>query len=137
MAVTDLEAVARHVAGCVSQLTSVAGAYLYGSVLGELHAHSDIDVALVVPETISDDLMASLQLEAEAQLRLGRWKGHPFHVTVLDPRQPLFSFRPLHEGRLVYVGNEQVLTSFLERVARAYADLYPRHRRAVQEVLEE
>lgn len=127
---------AGYVAERLAAFAEVAGAYLYGSVLGEMHAQSDIDVAVVTMPHVHQRLLDLLALEARIQSRLGRWAGRPLHATVLDPDQPLFSFRPIHEGQLVYVGNDQVLTDFIERVARAYADLAPRYRRALREVLE-
>lgn len=132
----DVRAVAEHVASCASRFPTVAGAYLFGSVLEEMRPDSDIDVAVVVPPQTHRDLLGVLTLEAKLQSALGQWGAHPFHVTVLDPDRPLFSFRPLCEGRLVYVGHEEVLTDFIEQVARRYSELYPRYRQAVKEVLE-
>ncbi|MEW6045085.1 MAG: nucleotidyltransferase domain-containing protein [Bacillota bacterium] len=132
----DLDRVAQHVCGCVARFPAVAGAYLYGSVLARMHPASDIDVAVIVAPGLHTELLQVLTLEAEIESKLGRWEGRPFHVTALDPKRPLFSFRPIHEGRLVYIGDEKALTDFIEQVSRAYADLSPRYRRAVQEVLE-
>lgn len=135
MDAAEIDEVADHVARGLTAFPEVAGAYLYGSVLGQMHGGSDIDVAVVAVTELQKRLLDVLALEAKIQRRLGSWKGHPFHVTVLDPAQPFFSFRPLHDGRLVYIGNDRELTDFIERVARAYADLAPRHRRALHEVL--
>jgi len=132
---SELARVAQYVARQVSAFPEVAGAYLYGSVLDELHAGSDIDVAVVLAPRSVEGLWDELELEVRIQRLLGNWEGHPFHVTALDPLQPLFSFRPIRDGRLVYVGDDTALTDFIEYVSRAYADLAPRHRRAVNEVL--
>ncbi|BAS26129.1 nucleotidyltransferase domain-containing protein [Limnochorda pilosa] len=132
----DLHELAAFIAARLEGLPEVAGAYLFGSVLADFQPQSDIDVALIVDAATQRDLRRTLEVEAEAQLRLGRREDHPFHVTALDPNGWFFSFRVVHSGRLVYLADEERVTNFLEDVTRQHADLYPRYRRALEEVLE-
>ncbi|MEW6227741.1 MAG: hypothetical protein AB1700_06530 [Bacillota bacterium] len=56
---------------------------------------------------------------------------------VLEERDPLFTFKVLRQGRLVYCRDPNRITDVIERVSRAYAELYPRHKMALQETVAE
>jgi len=56
-------------------------------------------------------------------------------VVLLDPDKPLFVFRVIKEGKLVYCRNMDRVTDLIEYVSRRYADLYPRYRKALEEIL--
>lgn len=115
----------------------VAGAYLFGSILGPCRPDSDIDLGLVLePETVPDT-PAGERLEAAIALQLSPVDGHPFDVFLLDPRKPLLAFRVIKEGRLVYARNPERVLDVVEQVSRRYADLYPRYRAALEEIIAE
>ena len=132
----DLEPIVARIRERLPGFSLVAGAYLFGSVLDACRPDSDIDVGLVVDPTVPEPAgWGWAGLEAEVEGALGRVQGHPFHVTVLSPHNVLFSFRVVREGSLVYVRDPEIVTDFIEQVARRYPDLAWRHRRALEEVL--
>lgn len=122
------------------EFPEVAGAYLFGSVLGLCRPDSDIDLGLVChsafPSRGGDPLWRERQ-EARVAGALGRLDGHPFDVVVLDVDDAIFSFKVISTGRLVYVRGEGEITDFIERVAQKYREVYPRYMRALQEITAE
>lgn len=101
----------------------VAGAYVYGSVLGACRPDSDIDVALILQHDPVEPLEDTTDVEVEASL--GRYGSHPYHVVTLRSEQVPFSFRVLQTGRLVYEQDHARVADFIFRVARDYDDLAP------------
>lgn len=131
----DLEPVIRQVQAVLKEFPQVAGAYLFGSVLEPCRPDSDIDLGLVLEPEIEPDTKAGDILASEVAFALQPVNGHPFDVVLLDPDKPLFVFRVMREGKLVYAGNMDRVTDLIEYVSRRYADLYPRYRKALEEVL--
>lgn len=114
------------------QFPDVAGGYLFGSVL-DSDSPRDIDVGLIVSPMGERDAM---RLEANVAQALGTVNGKTFDVSVLSPRDVFFAMSVLCKGRLVYETDADAVTDFIERVSRLHAELSPRHRRALDEVIE-
>jgi len=136
----DLETIAEKVQEVLPAFPEVAGAYLFGSALGPCRPDSDIDLGLIVddsrvPVSPHDPLRREREEERIA-MALGYIQGHPFHVTILDSDEAIFSFRAVASGRLVYLRDEPLLTTFLERVALRYRETHPRYMRALHEIAE-
>gem|GEM_PF-377117 len=115
----------------------VAGAYLFGSVLGPCRPDSDIDLGLILEPGIRPDGAEGYHLEAAMALYLPPFQGHPFDIVLLDPGKPIFVFRVIREGKLVYCRNWDRVTDVMEFVSRRYAELYPRYRAALEEIVAE
>lgn len=131
----SFEAVREAALRVLPRYPQVAAAIFFGSALGDCRPDSDLDIALVpFPETIQTAGWGP-EWVGQAERELGSLGRHPFHLTLLDRRQPIFSFRVLKEGRLVYVRDEDALYSFVERVARLYGEWAPRYQRALQEAV--
>ncbi len=111
----------------------VVGGYLFGSIL-DSDSPRDIDVGLVVTPI---DETEAIRLENRVAAALGTLCGKAFDVSVLSKRDPFFATSVLRRGRLVYQTNADAVTDFIEHVSRVSAELYPRYRRALEEVLEE
>lgn len=139
----DLETCSERIRDACSARTDIAAAYVFGSALSLCRPNSDIDVAVIIkrrPEAAESpkaELRQALLLEAGLERQLGSMKTHDFHVTALDADEPFFAMEAISSGRLVYVGDVDIFTDFLEVVARRYADEHPRYERALREVLEE
>lgn len=130
------EAIGRVLSGVLPRFPEVAGAVLFGSALGECRPDSDIDVGLILcPSVAEPHGWGFAGLESRVERELGTVEGHPFEVTVLRRDRPLFSFKVWKEGRPLYLRDEEAVLDFVERVSRSHAELAPRHRRALREVL--
>ncbi|TDA67773.1 MAG: nucleotidyltransferase domain-containing protein [Clostridia bacterium] len=115
----------------------VAGAYLFGSALEECRPDSDVDLGLVLfPEVKEPPGYGFISLEARIEGELPRLAGHRFDVNVLRPNDVIFSFKVISTGQMIYAADVEVVTDFVEAVARRYADIGYRYRRALEEALE-
>lgn len=140
MASIPLELIAERVQEKLRALPEVAGAYLFGSAVGEDPAAGDadtigdIDIGLVM-RTFDERDAERLSLQVEGLL--GSIDGKAFHVTVLDEREVPFVMKVLREGRLVHAADIDMVADFIERVSLAWREIGLRYLRARSEVLEE
>jgi len=49
----------------------------------------------------------------------------------------IFSFQVIKEGKLIYCRDPDRIADVLENVSRCYAEVYPRYRQALNEIMEE
>jgi predicted nucleotidyltransferase len=107
-------------------------AYLYGSsVTGQMTPFSDVDVALVVGETIRP--LSRLKLTLRVQLALADRCGiENADVRVIDDAPLVFRGRLVSDGVLVYARDEGVRVAFETATRMQYFDYLPIHR-ALQE----
>lgn len=133
----NLEPVVERVKMVLRDFPQVAGAYLFGSILDPCRTDSDIDLGLVLEPGIKPDSMEGDRLEATIALSLPPVEGHPFDIVLLNPDKPLFVFRVIKDGKLIYCRNMERITDVMEYVSRRYGDLYPRYRIALEEILAE
>lgn len=115
----------------------VAGAYIFGSILGDCRPDSDIDLGLILEVGIKPESFEGDRLEAELSMQLPPIGGHAFDVIILNPDKPIFAFKAISEGRLIYSSNQNRVTDVIEYVSRRYADLYPRYRQALEDIFAE
>ena len=115
----------------------VAGAFIFGSILGECRPDSDIDLGLILEAGISTDSPAGEGLEAGISMRLPPIDGHPFDLVLINPDKPIFAFKAISQGKMIYVRDHNRVTDVIELVSRRYAELYPRYRRALEEIFVE
>lgn len=132
----DTNTVTRHVSNVLRNFSEIAGAYLFGSALGKCRPDSDIDIGLV-SENIWLTEKEAAQLESKVALSLKPFEGHLYDIAFLSPRHPIFSFRVIKEGKLVYVRDMERIRDLMELVSRRYADVYPRYRLALEEIMAE
>lgn len=130
----DRESIVQRVAGVLRHYPLVAGAYLFGSALDKCRPDSDIDIALVL-EDIKLTERQKMNLEDEIAAQLTPLAGHPFDVVIIDPDKPVFGYQILRDGVLIYNRNRERVTDVLEMVSRRAADVYPRYRAALEEIL--
>lgn len=133
----DIDSVIAKVRTALENFPQVAGAYLFGSALGLCRPDSDIDVGLVLDRSVVPDSFEADRLEAQIALALTPLDGHPFDIVVLNPNDVIFCFTVIKDGRLVYCRDIERVTDVMEYVSRHYAEVYPRYRQALDEILEE
>ncbi len=132
----DIDAITKQVTKTLKNFPQIAGAYLFGSALGACRPDSDIDIGLV-PEDIRLSAKETAQLEAVIAGSFHPFEGHPYDIVLLNLGNPIFSFRIIKKGRLIYVRDLDRVQDVMEQVSRRYADVYPRYRIALDEILDE
>jgi predicted nucleotidyltransferase len=133
----NLELIIERIETALRDFPQVAGAYLFGSVLEACRPDSDIDLGLILEPEIKPDSTEGDRLEAAIAFSLPPVEMHPFDLVFLNPEKPIFVFRVIKEGRLIYCRNRDRVTDVIEYVSRRYADLYPRYRTALEEIIGE
>lgn len=132
----DKDTIFTQVTSALKKFPQIAGAYWFGSSLGTCRPDSDIDIGLVV-EDIKLNERERAQLEAEIRDSFYPYNGHPYDIVLLDFRNTIFFYRVIKEGRLIYAHNPDRITDAMEDVSRRYAELYPRYKAALQEIIAE
>ncbi|MDD4238952.1 MAG: nucleotidyltransferase domain-containing protein [Desulfotomaculaceae bacterium] len=132
----DQECIKEQAANILKDFPQIAGAYLFGSCLGGCRPDSDIDIGLVL-EDIDISERERAQLEASIRNSFYPVNGHTYDIVLLELNNPIFCFKVIKEGRLIYIRNIDRITDVMEIVSRRYADLYPRYRRALQVIIDE
>lgn len=133
----DLEPVVELVEEALRGFPQVAGAYLFGSALEACRPDSDLDLGLILEPEIKPDSLEGGRLDAAIVLFLPPVEGRRFDLVLLNPEKPLFVFRVIREGKLIYCRNRERVTDVIEYVSRRCADLYPRYRAALEEIFAE
>jgi predicted nucleotidyltransferase len=108
----------------------IAGAYLYGSVLDSCRPDSDIDLGILLEPDISQK--EAEKILEELYLELPTVKNHPYDIIILNNCSAIFAYRVITQGRLIYAGNGEAITDFMEKISRQRAENYPRFRRALE-----
>jgi hypothetical protein len=125
MAVTTPASVRRAIARCVARRPEIEAAYVFGSVAaGRARADSDIDVAVLVDETIRPSRMLKYRLRLMADLGAALQR-RDVEVVVLNEAPPLLAHRVLSGGTLVFERSRAVRVRFQVRTAARYLDLIP------------
>lgn len=111
---------------------NIGAAYLFGSMLDYCRPDSDIDVGiLLAPDILCSEREAEKILE-EIYMELAPVNNHPYDIIILNNCSAIFAYRVITRGRLVYTGDEEAITDFMEKVSRRRAENYPRFRRALE-----
>lgn len=118
----------------LEKFPQIAGAYWFGSSLGACRPDSDIDIGLIV-EAVKLNEREWAQLEAEIRDSFYPYQGHPYDIVLLKLENPIFCFRVIKEGRLIYASNPDQIGDVIEDVSRRYAESYPRYKAALQEII--
>jgi len=132
----DAEAISAQVANVLKNFPQIAGAYLFGSTLGKCRSDSDIDIGLVL-EDINITEKEKEQLEATIAYSLGTFNNKHYDIIFVTSQNSIFSYRIIKDGRLIYVKNKNRITDVMEDVSRRYAEVYPRYRVALEEIVNE
>ncbi|MCF8009875.1 MAG: nucleotidyltransferase domain-containing protein [Clostridiales bacterium] len=132
----DIKAVTEQVNGALSDFHEVAGAYLFGSTLEMCRPDSDVDVG-IIPVDFKLSEKERVYLESKILNCLNSSTGFSYDIVVLNLDNIIFSFRVIKEGCLIYSNDPDRVRDFIEQVSRIYAEVYPRYRRALEEILDE
>lgn len=132
---TDLSAVAEQVRNVLVDFPQVAAAYIFGSALDLSRPDSDIDLGLVLQREINPDSQSAFLLEGEIAARLEPVEGRCFDINFIDPARPILAVRIFQQGKLIYCRDRERLGDVIEQASRLYAEVYPRYRRALQEII--
>ncbi len=112
----------------------VEGAFLFGSILGQCRANSDIDVGIILtPENSYSEKNVELIL-ADINEGLSPVNKHHFDLVVLNHTSAIFAYKVINQGRLIYGRNHDLITDFMEIVSRKRAENYPRYRQALESI---
>lgn len=100
-------------------------AYLFGSqASGRTHAESDVDVAVLLNESLTADERFTERLMLIGALsRIFRTDN--VDVVILNEASPLLSYEALHNGVLLYCADESERVEFQGRAPRDYEDTAP------------
>lgn len=132
----DTESIVYQATQVLKNFPQIAGAYLFGSALGKCRHDSDIDIGLILEDIKIGERERAI-LEADISNSFSPFNGHPYNITLFDLNNTIFCFRVIKEGRLIYVRNPDRVTDVMEDVSRRYADVYPRYKIALEEILSE
>ncbi len=132
----DIEAISSRVNTVLKDFPQIAGAYLFGSTLGKCRPDSDIDLGLVLEDSNMSDKEQE-QLETAIAYLLGTFNNKHYDITFVSPQSPIFSYRIIKDGCLIYVKNMDRITDIIEDVSRRYSEVYPRYRAALEDILSE
>jgi predicted nucleotidyltransferase len=100
-------------------------AYLFGSqTTGHRHAESDIDIAVLLNESLTADERFTERLTLIGEL--ARCFGtDSIDVVILNEATPLLAYQALQSGVLLYCTNEDVRVEFQVYTLRTYEDTAP------------
>jgi len=125
----DLEKLKTYVSSKLTKFPEIQGAYLFGSSLEKMRPDSDIDLGLILNESLNQSV--DLLIE-KVYFSLGRFDGHPFDLVSVRDVNAILAFNIFHHGIPVYIFDNDKVTDLIERVSRIYSDIYPRYRRALE-----
>ncbi len=129
----DIEHIRELILPALKSQERVAGAYLFGSALEMCRPDSDIDLAILLkPEKITEE-QAEIETETILQ-KLPSVQNHSYDLIILNRVSAIFAYKIITQGKLIYTGDEDFITSFMEKTSRMHAENYPRYRRALKEI---
>jgi len=105
-------------------------AYLHGSFIeGGMSSMSDVDIAIVVDETVKKDDYLKLELELGTQLELEKVvKEREADVRIINEAPLGFKFHVIKDGRLLYATDDDQLADFEEYSTHLYFDFQPKEK---------
>ncbi|MGI9861795.1 nucleotidyltransferase domain-containing protein [Moorella naiadis] len=130
---TDL--IAKTVTPALKSREEIAGAYLFGSALELCRPDSDIDIGLVIDPLAGPPEEYYERIANSIANRLSRLNGHPFDVVPLNIINSIFAFKVIKSGRLIYNGRPLIVSDFIEKTSRQYAENYPRYWEALKMIV--
>lgn len=133
----DIQAVIVRVVAVLREYPNVAGAYLFGSALDQFRPDSDIDIGLILSVAVKPESRAGELLAGAIAAALTPVDGHDFDIVLLNPDRPLFTYKVISRGRLIYRHDDKRITDVMEYVSRRYGEVYPRYRVALAEIMSE
>ena len=123
----DLDAFRQPLQGLFQQYP-VRLAYIFGSQATQLtHSSSDIDVAVLLDESLAPDERFAERLRLLGDLSCIFGTDH-VDLVLLNEAPPLLAYETLRHGVLLYCADAQTRIEFQVRTLRAYEDTIPRRR---------
>ncbi len=110
----------------------IVGAYLFGSILGQCREDSDIDLGIVLTPHYPYTEKETEKIQEELIEDLPPFQNHHYDVVIVNYVSAIFAFSVISKGQLIYCGDHDVLSDFIEEVSRKRAENYPRYRRALE-----
>ncbi|MCD6289321.1 MAG: nucleotidyltransferase domain-containing protein [Anaerolineae bacterium] len=96
--------------------------YLFGShARGRAHKLSDVDVAVLLAEGLSEREMGEIRIRLTAEL-MRALRSDAIDVVILNLASPLLRHRVLRDGKLLYSADEATHVRFVEDTYLLYLD---------------
>ena len=100
-------------------------AYLFGSqVTGRTHQESDIDVAVLLDESLTADQRLQERL-ALLNVLCSVFNNDNVDLVILNDATPLLAYEALRGGQLLFCPDESARIEFQVRTVRTYEDTAP------------
>jgi predicted nucleotidyltransferase len=117
--------VAKAISDSVSSKKDVLAAYVFGSVAaGRARKGSDIDIAVLLRDTMSRPLMFQYRLNLIADIG-AELRRSDVDVVILNEAPPLLAHRVLSLGKLIFERSASARIRFQVMTANRYADMVP------------
>lgn len=106
---------------------SVKFAYIHGSFIeGGENPMSDVDIAIVVDDTVKKDKYLKLELELGSELELEKVVGEKeADVRIINEAPLNFKFHVIRDGNLLYAIDDDARCEFEEYITDMYCDFQP------------
>lgn len=130
----EREQIKKKLVAALGNHTQIAGAYLFGSALGNCRPDSDIDIGLITMPLYKVTEREFDIIEARILKELLPLDAHHFDLVFLTAKNYILSHKAINSGRLVYVRNMGAVTDFIETVSLRYRESYPRYRQALETI---
>lgn len=125
MAKLKLNETHREAIAAACQRHGVVLCYLFGSQAeGFAHARSDVDLAVVFRQRLSEGDVAEREVELEDEMR-DIFSRREIQLTAIPVEDAGFNFQVVSKGELLYKHSELARAQFEERVWREWDDWEP------------
>lgn len=116
-----------------SILPETEGIYLFGSYGTEYQtAESDIDIALLIPFDLQNDLLDKILLNIQNELAIK--SGHNIDLVNLRKVSTVFQFEIISNGKLIYSSDQAAVEEFELLVMSLYNTLNIERRDILREI---
>lgn len=119
----------RRIASDLNGHEEITVAYVFGSFNNPV-CFSDIDIALLTDEKITDSLNYELELEIELEDAV----KYPVDVRVINNAPLAFCQNVIRHGRIILQRDPNLHADFMGRILKEYFDFVPFRRRYLKEV---
>lgn len=104
----------------------VVASYLFGSAAAGLdHAQSDVDIAVLLPETVTG--LAAFEVQLRVMGDLEHICCRPVDVVILNNASPMLCFQVFEHGQLLTERDRKERALFEMRARNLYYDFKPYH----------
>lgn len=126
---TQKENVVKQIVSALTEYDEIILAYVFGSFI-QSDYFSDIDLGILLEETLATPLNIELQLE----IALEDIVHYPIDVRILNQAPLSFCQNVIRYGRVVLEKDANLRADFMGRILKQYFDFAPFRRRYLKEV---